>query len=80
MIFNLYSIKDELSGYGAPVPIETEEESKRYFRLQQETSPMIKNNPGDFSIWHVGTFESDTGEITATVPNLVERGLIKNGE
>lgn len=81
MKFNLYSIKDELSGFGAPVPIEDDDQAKRYFRMQKETSTLIKTNPADFSIWEVGSFESDEGRVLGqSTPRLIERGYNGNKE
>lgn len=73
MIFKLYAIKDELSEFAAPVTIETEEQAKRYFRQLVETTKMIKDNPEDFSIWEIGTYNTESATIKSHYPNLIER-------
>ena len=73
MTFGMYCIKDELSEYAAPVVVETEAQAKRYFRQMVETTKMMKDNPEDFSLWHVGIFESESGIIAGEKPKLIER-------
>lgn len=75
MIMDMYAIKDELNGYTVPIPMYSEEVAKRYLKDQYEGNPTIKNSPEDFSLWKVGTFDSDTGTFMMN-PNgleLVER-------
>lgn len=75
MILNMYSIKDELNGFTTPIPFMSEELAKRYFRDQYEGNPTIKNSPKDFSIWKMGTFDTEAGNYIGE-PNgnqLIER-------
>lgn len=75
MKFCLYSIKDELSGYAAPVMIKDEDLTKRYFKNVVENNDMIKTSPKDFSIWEIGYFDTDTATIEVSMqhPRLIER-------
>lgn len=73
MILKLYSIKDELSEYASPLPFQDEAQAKRYFRYQVESSKLMSDNPEDFSIWEIGTFNTENGYILGTEPKLIER-------
>lgn len=73
MKIKMYSIKDELNGYTTPIPITNDELAKRYFKEQVITNPTIKNSKEDFSIWRMGTFNTETGEYENEVPVLLER-------
>lgn len=75
MILEMYSIKDELNGFTTPIPIATEEIAKRYLLDQVKGNPTIGNSPKDFSLWKMGTFDSDSGTYIE-LPNghkLIER-------
>lgn len=73
MKIKMYSIKDELNGYTTPIPIASDDLAKRYFKEQVYTNPTIKNSKEDFSIWRMGTFDTETGEYKNEVPVLLER-------
>lgn len=75
MIMEMYAIKDELNGYTCPIPFMSEELAKRYMKDQYNGNPTIKNSAEDFSIWKIGTFDSESGTFMME-PNglqLVER-------
>lgn len=73
MKMKMYSIKDELNGYTTPIPIPGDDIAKRYFKEQVYTNPTIKNTKEDFSIWRMGTFNTETGEYENEEPVLLER-------
>lgn len=76
----LYSIKDELSEFAAPIMLNDENVAKRYFHVQLENTPLLKSNPTDFSIWCVGELETKSGIVKGyNVPELIERGQ-RHGE
>lgn len=75
MILKMYAIKDELNGFTSPIPFMSEELVKRYMKDQYFGNPTIKNSPKDFSIWEVGTWDTESGTFVG-VPNgnkLIER-------
>ena len=79
MINFVYAIKDELSEFAAPIMLGNDDIAKRYFKLQQDNTPLIKDNPTDFSIWKIGSYDTKTGIMTGfNVPELLERG-VKHG-
>lgn len=76
MILEMYAIKDELNGFTTPIPINTEEIAKRYFKDQMLGNPTMKNSKEDFSLWKMGTFDTESGTYIG-LPNgnvLIERG------
>ena len=74
MKLRLYAIKDELNGFTAPIPINNDESAKRYFKEMKTHNATIAIQTGDFSIWYIGEFETENGEITNHKPELIERG------
>ena len=77
MIIDLYAIKDELNGFTSPIPFMKEEMAKRYLKDQYMSNPTISNSPKDFSIWLIGTYDTDEGKISGgnkgKMPVLIER-------
>lgn len=75
MIMQMYSIKDELNGYTTPIPFMSEDIAKRYFWDQYQGNPTINNSPKDFSLWNMGTFDTDSGTFIGHVDGnkLIER-------
>lgn len=73
MTLNLYAIKDELNGFTPPVPFMSEELAKRYLKDQVIENPTFKNSPKDFSLWHVGIYDTETAEFTQNDIRLIER-------
>lgn len=62
MMLEMYAIKDELNGFTTPIPFVGEELAKRYLKDQVLGNPTLKNSPKDFSLWRMGTFDTETGE------------------
>lgn len=76
MMLEMYSIKDELNGYTTPIPIMSKELAKRYFKDQVIGNVTMKNSPKDFSLWKMGTFDTEAGNYI-NEPNgnqLIVRG------
>lgn len=74
MTDNLYAIKDELSGYGSPVPIKDEPQAIRWWRNMLVDNRLMANSPKDFSLWQIGLFDTETGIVTPIEHKLIERG------
>lgn len=76
MTIDLYAIKDELNGFTSPIPFTKEEMAKRYLKDQVLTNPTIQNTPEDFSIWKLGQFDTETGELIQekVYPRLIVKG------
>ena len=74
MTLKMYTIKDELNGHTAPIPLNNDETAKRYFAEIKRTNPQVVTEPKDFSIWYIGDFETETGIMIPNEPKLIERG------
>lgn len=76
MIFKMYSIKDELEGFAPVVPFTNEDIAKRYFRTHLEKTPVMASNKSDYSLWYLGTYDSESGTFIQTAKDirLVMRG------
>lgn len=75
MILDMYALKDEMNGYTSPIPFMSEDLAKRYFKDQYIGNPTIHNSPEDFSLWKIGTFDTEAGNFI-NEPNgakLIER-------
>lgn len=75
MILEMYAMKDELNGFTTPIPFMSEEIAKRYLKDQVLGNPTVKNTAEDFSLWKIGTWDSESGTFIME-PNglhLVER-------
>lgn len=69
MIFNLYSIKDELAGTFANLMVVNEKVAQRTFKwLMQESEPA---DCDDKRIYFMGTYDNESGAINPCVPQLI---------
>lgn len=79
-ILELYSIRDEKGeNFHRPVFMSNEASALREFSLliNDETNrTLFTTNPQDFKLYHLGTFNDNTGTIIALpIPKLVADGL-----
>lgn len=72
MIIKMYTIRDRMTEFGFPMPMENQESAKRYFRSRLNEVPIMKDNPEDFTLWYVGLFDTENGTINTAEPVLVE--------
>lgn len=61
MIMRLYSIKDELVGFGKPVVMENNDVAIRQFSDLVNVSPEYRDHAKDYSLYFVGEFFPDLG-------------------
>jgi len=64
MRYPLYSIKDDLIGFGVPFVGDNDPVAVRYFgqAVSQEGS-VYSLNKSNFSLYKVGEFDTDSGEV-----------------
>lgn len=71
MVLKFFAVKDELANrFLAPTLMSSEAEAKRQFKSQINNIPMWKDNPSDFSLFALGEFNDETGELTSKVEKL----------
>lgn len=72
MKLTFYCVKDELSGeFLLPGLFNSESLAKRSFKTEVNSNPLWKDNSSDFSLFKLGEFDNETGEIVPTVEKIV---------
>jgi len=75
----LYAVKDELSqNFLTPAHFNSEEEAKRQFKSQINNIPLWKDNPSDFSLYKVGTWDTETGIIESALEKIINGRSVLN--
>ena len=75
MILNKYTIFDSaLEAYHHDYSLENDAIALRQFAdMANDEKIEISKNPEDFSLWHIGTFETTTGELTPVQPVCIAK-------
>lgn len=75
MILQMYNVKDKISEEFAPPFV-----AKNDAVALRQFNHLINNlNPQDYSLYHIGQYDSDTGLITVTLPEKICVEEIING-
>lgn len=75
MILDFYAIKDETANrFMSPSLIHTEDEAKRAFKSQVNNIQIWKDNPEDFNLYKLGSFDETTGTIIGIKPEKIVGG------
>lgn len=82
MTAGIYTVKDEMtSTFLNPSVIKTDQEAVRVFKYNINNTPIWKDNPEDFSLYKVGTFDDNTGTIIGVTPEKLAGGRsVKDAE
>lgn len=75
MIYPVYSMKDELIGFGLPQVNINDNVAIRDFREKMKN----ENHAGDYSLFKIGTYDTDTGSFISNV-EFLERGSRNENE
>lgn len=68
MIFNIYVVKDELTGrFMEPQFFRSEDEAKRNFIYQINNIKLWKDNSADYSLYYLGNFSEDEGFLIDSI-------------
>ena len=78
MKLNIYSIFDrKAKAYLPPFYLRSLDEAKRAFAgIATDQSSMFWKFPEDFSLWQLGIFDDNTGEIQAAVDGPLDQALV----
>lgn len=70
----IYSIKDLKTGYLPPIHDVNDDSAIRSFRFACEHSKdsLFYTNPGDYQLWKIGDFETDTGEFISDLKFIID--------
>jgi len=75
----IYSVRDKRANeYGQPMAMPTDAHAVRSFQQEvNRTDPgnMLNQYPEDFAIYYVGYFNSETGTITESGPQLLMEAI-----
>lgn len=75
MILPLVAIEDIFTGFGTPRAVTNIDSAKRDFRLLDQNDP----RHGDLRLYHLGEFDTETGEIKSKKPEILMKGETING-
>lgn len=74
MILNKYTIFDTaLGAYHQDYSLENDALALRQFADMANEDTQIAKNPEDYSLWHIGTFETTTGELSGITPTCIAK-------
>lgn len=75
MIFSIYCIKDRLTGFLSPTFDQNDPSAVRNFtHAIFYTDSLMNSHPGDYDLYCLGTFDSETGVIMPIDPQIVCTG------
>lgn len=64
MILNFYAVKDLMTDrFMNPALSQDDNVATRQFRSNINHIPLWQDNPSDFDLWNLGSFNEETGEI-----------------
>lgn len=72
--YNIYSIRDRKVAFGTPFPEFNNESAQRGFSYQLHNNSVMGFSPADYSLYRVGTFDSDSGQVEGCLPEFVCEG------
>lgn len=69
MKFGIYSIRDVYTGFLAPTIESTDIVAQRNFEFAvNKPETLLYTRPGDYELYKIGEFESDSGVVTPLTP------------
>lgn len=71
MKIGMYCIKDNVAGFLQPTFSLYEPQALRDFSFAVNNPGLMNFKPEDYSLWSVGVFDSETGEVEHIVPKLI---------
>lgn len=73
---NLYAIRDLKVGFLAPMVDDNEDTAIRNFEYACAHNDIINFAPTDFELYHIGTFDTDSGVIDpCSIPTFICNGI-----
>lgn len=74
----LYAIHDDAAAIFLPPDLATfDEVAIRNFDFAMQKNEMMNFRPADFSLWYVGTFDTETGVMEKCDPRKIKQGSKK---
>lgn len=73
---NLYSVRDLLNGFSAPMSDINDDTAQRSFAFAIQSQPIMQANCTDYDLFRVGSFDSeDCKFVLEDMPVLICRGF-----
>lgn len=80
-VYTIAAVKDEMSQvFLTPIFVKQIGEAQRSFEWQINNTPIWKDNPSDFSLYRLGFFDEETGEIIVDIEKLVNGRSVRRNE
>lgn len=81
-VFEIVAVYDNLAeGYLEPVFQQSLAEAERLFAYQINNIKLWKDNAGDYDLYSIGRYDSETGVITSELHKIMNgRAVVKKGE
>lgn len=78
MIYNFYAIKDLKVGYLEPkIEMNDDVAVRSFFHACSNVESIFYTNPGDFQLWKLGSYDTDTGSLEKDLVFLVDAPKVK---
>lgn len=75
MLYNVYSIRDTKTGYMSPlVDVNHAAAVRNFYHSVINADSILRTYSVDFELYHIGGFDSDSGELIPQVPEFVASG------
>lgn len=82
-VYEIIAVKDELTeAFLQPTFVAKKEEGIRLFAYQINNNKLWKENPADYSLYHLGTFDEISGSVIGITPVKIAggRSVLRKGE
>lgn len=72
MVYPLFSVKDDLTGYGIPFASDNDATAMRAFnQFIEQPNSLMGMNKSQFNLYHVGEFDTESGTIVGFTTRYV---------
>lgn len=79
MVNTAYAVKDNLSDkFNGIIFFNSEAEAKRAFKSNVNNIEIWRDNPGDFDLYMIGTFDDETGELHTQLTKICNGRSVLN--
>lgn len=68
----VYSVRDARTGFLTPTVEVSDQVARRNFEHAIASGPsLFTSHPEDYSLWCIGSFDTDTGELSPVTPGVL---------
>ena len=80
MKYPVYAIRDAKVGFMTPtVDVNDASAARNFEHAVMNSASLMNSHPGDYALYKIGEFDSDSGELTSQLPeNIIDAaGVVK---